>query len=97
MSRMCALCNVLMSSHWAEQGDSRRARVLRTRLLRRVLAHFGLQLDEWAGSVYVLSDRKGNSTVVQDIGTLWVSAQALAGRPLDPLDPALLESLAAVG
>jgi hypothetical protein len=93
---MCALCNVLMSSHWAEQGDSRRARVLRTRFLRRLLAHFGLQLDEWAGSVYVLSDRKGNTAVVQDIGTLWITAQALAGRPLDPLDPALLESLAPV-
>lgn len=94
---MCGLCNVLMSSHWAEQGESRRARVLRTRFLQRVLAHFGLELDEWAGSVYVLSDRKGNTSVVQDIGTLWISAQALARRPLDPLDPALLESLAAGG
>jgi hypothetical protein len=94
---MCALCNVLLSNHWAEQGDSRRARVLRTGFLRRVLAPFGLSLDEWAGSVYVLSDRKGNSSVVQDIGSLWVSAQALAGRPLDPLDPTLLEALAPVG
>jgi hypothetical protein len=93
---MCALCNVLMSSHWAEQGESRRARILRTRFLRRLLGHFGLQLDEWAGSVYVLSDRKGNTSVVQDIGTLWITAEALAGRPLDPLDPALLESLAPV-
>jgi hypothetical protein len=94
---MCALCNVLMSSHWAEQGDSRRARVLRTRFLQRLLAHFGLSLDEWAGSVYVLSNRKGNTSIVHDIGTLWISAQALVGRPLDPLDPDLLESLAPVG
>ena len=92
---MCALCNVLGSSHWAEQGESRRIRALRTRLLKRVLAHFGLQLDEWAGSVYVVSNRKGGSAVVSDIGTLWISAQALAGRPLDPLDPALLGALAA--
>jgi hypothetical protein len=94
---MCALCNVLMSSHWAEKGDSRRERILRTRFLQRLVAHFGLELVEWAGSVYVLSDRKGNSSVVQDIGTLWVTAQALAGRPLDPLEPALLEWLSPVG
>jgi hypothetical protein len=91
---MCALCNVLVSTHWAEAGESRRARVLRTQLLRRLLAHFGLSLDEWAGSVYVLSDRKGSTELVRDIGSLWSSAQKLAGRPLDPLDPALLESLA---
>jgi hypothetical protein len=86
-----------MSSHWAEQGESRRARTLRTQFLRRLLRHFGLTLDEWAGSVYVVSDRKGNTSVVQDIGALWSTAQTLLGRPLDPLDPALLESLAPRG
>jgi hypothetical protein len=93
---MCALCNVLLSTHWAEQGESRRDRVLRTRFLQRLLAHFGLSLSEWAGSVYLLSDRKGSTAVVQDIGALWSTAQRLAGRPLDPLDPDLLASLAAV-
>jgi hypothetical protein len=93
---MCALCNVLVSTHWAEQGESRRARVLRTRFLQRLLDHFGLSLGEWAGSVYILSDRKGSTAVVQDIGTLWSTAERLARRPLDPLDPALLESLAPV-
>jgi hypothetical protein len=96
-NEMCALCNVLVSSHWAEQGDSRRARTLRTRFLRRVIGHFGLSLDEWAGAVYVLSDRKGNTAVVDDIGSLWVTAQALARRPLDPLDPTLLEALSTSG
>jgi hypothetical protein len=91
---MCALCNVLVSGHWAEQGESRRARMLRTRFLRRLVAHFGLSLDEWAGTMYVLSDRKGRTAVVRDIGSLWLSAETLAGRPLDPLDPGLLEALA---
>lgn len=94
---MCALCNVLTSTHWAEQGESRRARVLRTRFLERLLDHFGLSLSEWAGSVYILSDRKGSTAVVQDIGALWSTAERLARRPLDPLDPALLDSLASVG
>jgi hypothetical protein len=92
---MCGLCGVLMSEHWAEEGAGRRARGFRVALLNRVLDHYGLSLSDWAGSVYTLSDRKGRSAVVDDIGMLWVEAERLAGRPLDPLDPHLLESLAA--
>jgi hypothetical protein len=63
------------------------------RLLNRVLAHFGLELGDWSGRVYVLSDRKGRSAVVDDLGGLWVAAEQIAGRPLDPLDPALVSAL----
>ena len=91
---MCGLCGVLLSDHWAEEGSGRRARVFRVRLLNRVLSHYGLELSDWAGSVYTLRDRKGSSAVVTDLGSLWSEAEKLAGRPLDPLDPDLLESLA---
>lgn len=91
---MCALCGVLLSDHWAEQGGGRRRRIERVRLVNRVLAHFGLRLDDWAGRTYVLRDRKGRSVVVPDLSSLWQAAAVLAGRPLDPLDPRLLESLA---
>ncbi len=90
---MCALCGVLMSDHWAEQGAGRRQRAIRVKLVNRVLAHYGLRLDDWAGRVYVLRDRKGRSTVVRDLAALWTSAALLAGRPLDPLDPELIEAL----
>ena len=91
---MCSLCGVLLSDHWAEEGSGRRARVFRVRLHNRVLSHYGLELSDWAGSVYTLRDRKGSSAVVTDLGSLWSEAEKLAGRPLDPLDPDLLESLA---
>ena len=91
---MCGLCGVLLKEHWAEDGGSRRARGFRVVVLNRVLDHYGLSLSDWAGSVYTLRDRKGGSAVVTDIGRLWSEAEKLAGRPLDPLDPALLESLA---
>ena len=58
-----------------------------------MLAHFGLRLDDWGGRVYVLRDAKGRSAVVDDLGAIWVEAEKLAGRPLDPLEPALLASL----
>jgi hypothetical protein len=89
---MCTLCGVLMKSHWAEDGG-RRQRLLRERLLQRVVAHFGLGLSDWGGRVYVVHDRKGRSVVVDDVGSLWAAAEALAGRKLDPLDPGLVEAL----
>jgi hypothetical protein len=90
---MCPLCGVLLTSHWAERDSGRRERVLRVRLLNRVLAHFGLELGDWSGRVYLLRDRKGKTAVVNDLSGLWAAAEQLAGRPLDPLDPALLAAL----
>jgi hypothetical protein len=89
---MCGLCGVLLKEHWAEEGG-RRSRVFRVALLNRVLGHYGLELGDWGGRVYVLRDRKGRSAVVEEIGTLWVEAERLAGRKLDPLDPDLVASL----
>jgi hypothetical protein len=90
---MCALCGVLLTSHWAERESGRRERVFRVRLLNRVLSQFGLELGDWGGRVYVLRDRKGKTAVVDDLGGLWTAAEALAGSPLDPLDPALVAAL----
>jgi hypothetical protein len=58
-----------------------------------VLEVYGLRLDDWSGRVWVLSDRKGRATVVDNLGTVWVEAEKLAGRPLDPLDPDLVAAL----
>jgi hypothetical protein len=90
---MCALCGVLLDDHWAERDGGRRGRALRVGLVNRVLGHFGLRLDDWAGRVYVLRDRKGRSVVVDNLGVLWTEAATLAGRPLDPLDADLVRSL----
>jgi len=90
---MCALCGVLLNDHWAEQEGGRRGRTFRVGLVNRVLDHFGLELDDWAGRVYVLRDRKGSAAVVDNIGVLWAQAAVLAGRPLDPLDPELVRAL----
>ena len=90
---MCALCGVLLDDHWAEQEGGRRGRTFRVGLVNRVLGHYGLTLDDWAGRVYVLRDRKGRSAIVDNLGVLWAQAAVLAGRPLDPLDPELVRSL----
>ena len=89
---MCSLCGVLLSDHWAEADGGARARIFRVGLLNRVLGHFGLSLGAW-GRVYVLRDRTGRTAVVDDLGAVWREAERLLGRPLDPLDPALLAAL----
>jgi hypothetical protein len=94
---VCPLCGALLSEHWADRGDARRARVLRTRMLAGVLAGFGLTLTAWGTGGYVLADRKGRAEVVHDLSTLWLEAERLAGRPLDPLDPAVVAALRARG
>ena len=90
---MCVLCGVLLNDHWAEQEGGRRERVFRVRLINRVLAFYGLRLDDWSGRVWTLRDAKGNAAVVADLGSLWGEAERLAGRPLDPLDPELAAAL----
>ena len=91
---MCTLCGVLLSDHWAEHGGAR-GRAFRVRLVNRVLAHYGLALDDWSSAVYTLRDRKGSAVVVSDLGSLWMEAEKLARRRLDPLDPELVAGLAA--
>jgi len=75
------------------QRDRRRDRAHRVALLNGVLPHYGLKVEDWSGSKYLLRDRKGRSELVQDLGALWPAAQRLSGRVPDPLDAALLESL----
>jgi hypothetical protein len=58
-----------------------------------VLDVYGLRLDDWSGRVWVLRDRKGRTVVVDNLGAVWVEAEKLAGRPLDPLDPDLVAAL----
>lgn len=108
---MCVLCGQLFSEiHWSErlldakavsQGaqetERRQSRHAHTRLIAKVLAHYGLEVsDDWSALNYVVGDRKGRREVVANLAELWRAAARMAGRPLDPLDPALLDWLRAM-
>jgi hypothetical protein len=66
-------------------------------LANEVLRHYGLKLEDWSGSKYLLRDSVGRSELVEDLGSLWPVAARLAGRTPSPLDPALQESMASAG
>ena len=83
----------MAKEHWAQAGEGARGRAFRAAALGPVLDHFGLSVSAWQGGSYVLRDGKGGTAVVSDLGALWIEAERLVGRPLDPLDPTLLAAL----
>jgi len=108
---MCGLCGILGDgTHWADglarPGEEtasaipavrRRARRRRVELGNAVLRPYGLSIADWQGSGFVLRSRTGAARMVDTLADLWPAAERLAGRPIDPLDPVLLDALDAAG
>lgn len=103
---MCAVCYEFASEeHWTDSLGSAPgttvalppgARHRRTALIAAVLRPYGLTVsDPGLGRHVVVGDLKGSSEVAAGLGEVWVVSQRLAGRPVDVLDDALLERLAA--
>lgn len=104
---MCSLCGILGGrGHWADSATSpdafaaraerhtwQRERQARTRLINRVLTHYGLSLQDWQGSAYVLKSRTGRSAIVNNLSEVWPEAERLARKDCDPLDEGLIAEL----
>ena len=88
-----ARASVPMENPGEYHRSRRRDRFHRVSVANEVLRHYGLRVQDWSGSKYLLRDLKGRSELVQDLGSLWPAASRLAGRSLDPLDPALHAAL----
>jgi hypothetical protein len=103
---MCSLCGVLgAEDHWSEAAArpaafaGRAERLTRTRerreragLASRMLRPLGLTLVEWQGQ-YLLRSPTGRTEIVPHLAGMGAAIERLAGRPCDPLDPALLAAL----
>jgi hypothetical protein len=64
-----------------------------TRLANQILKLYGLKVEDWHGSKYLLTNRTGSSEIIHDLGGLWPTAEKMLGRKLDPLNPLLLNKL----
>ncbi len=84
--------NALISAN-ENARERKRARLKRVGLLNRILAFYGLKIDDWQGTKFVLCDKKGQSVIVNDLGDLWDKAQNLAKKEMDALDSNLLAFL----
>ncbi len=84
--------NALISAN-ENARERKRARLKRVRLLNQILAFYGLKINDWQGTKFVLHDKKGQSVMVNDLGDLWDKAQNLAKKKMDVLDSHLLAFL----
>ncbi len=84
--------NVLISAN-ENARERKRARLKRVGLLNQILAFYGLKINDWQGTKFVLCDKKGQSVIVNDLGDLWGKAQNLAKKEMDALDSHLLAFL----
>ncbi|MFP6318137.1 hypothetical protein ACLGEQ_02480 [Helicobacter pylori] len=73
--------------------ERKRVRLKRVGLLNQILAFYGLKINDWQGTKFVLCDKKGQSVIVNDLGDLWGKAQNLAKKEMDALDSNLLAFL----
>lgn len=95
---MCGLCGLLGEDmHWSDPlGDGpprRRERLRRVAAINRVLAPFRLSVSDFQGSAYLLQGATGRQELASGLEQLWSQAQAMLGRPLDPLDVRVLAHL----
>ncbi len=104
---MCSLCGILgTDDHWTSavgrdgvytRNDSRVARrreaARRLRVANTILAARRMTIEDFHGTSFVLRTATGQSRVFEGLGHLWPEAEALSGKPFDPLDPVLLDHL----
>ena len=102
---MCSLCGLLGEDHWTDMSANpeafggkpartrRHERLYRVKMINEIISFFGLRLDDWQGQHFMLSSRTGKTEIVDDLMAVWPAAEAIIGRPLDPMDPKLLAHL----
>jgi hypothetical protein len=68
-----------------------RARFRRAQVLNAVLRPYGLTAHD-GGLIpgIQIATLSGSQTIADDLAGVWVVAERLAGRPVDPLDPRFL-------
>jgi hypothetical protein len=105
---MCGLCGVFGGKgHWTDSASAAEAfagrkepqtrlreRQTRTRVVNAVLKQHGVIVKDWSGNTYLLTGRTGRTAIVDTVGEIWPAVERISGRACDPLDEALLFTLA---
>jgi hypothetical protein len=99
----------VLQEHWTDKGSDaqgstmtvggdsgrnrQRERLLRAKMANQILTYYGLKMEDWNGSKYILRDVKGSSEIVHDIGSLWPAVEKITRKAADPLDPSLIHRM----
>jgi hypothetical protein len=95
---MCSACGYPAApGHWTEAGaasigDRLRARFRRAQILQRVLQPYGMKAHD-GGLVpgIQLSTQTGEQTIVRDLTEVWLEAERMSGKTIDPLAPCFVD------
>lgn len=104
---MCALCGILgCDDHWThavprdgvytrntDRLERRAEAARRARVANAALSHLHLSFGDWQARSYVLRSPTGKTVLFDAIGHLWIEAEAMSGKVLDPLDPGWLDRI----
>jgi len=96
---MCGLCGLLNDApQWSDplrhsSLPPRQLRLQQLKVLNRALAPLRLKLSDVHGSSWLLASPTGQQAVITRLDQLWVEAERLLKRPIDPLDDNYLDAL----
>jgi hypothetical protein len=62
-------------------------------LINAILAHYRLQVADWGGNSYVMTNAAGHTANMYSLGGIWADADRLSASGCDPLDQALIDRL----
>ena len=100
---MCEVCAIFgAGEHWSDFGRMRDERFpfddiqhyraerrRRIALLNKLLERHGVTCEDWDGEALAVVDGIGRSKLAPTLNDVWPAVEALSGRRVDPLDPAL--------
>ncbi|MCX2682549.1 hypothetical protein OQH60_01485 [Campylobacter sp. MIT 21-1685] len=72
------------------QKQRMRKRLERVKFLENILEFYGLKFQEWQGSKYILSNKKGRVVIVDNLGDLWHKIEEFEKIVPDVFDENLL-------
>ncbi len=94
---MCANCGFPSApGHWSDAGsesssDRIQARFRRVRIIRALLRPIGLTAhDDLATPGVTISTLTGTQQIAENLSAVWIAAETLSGRRIDPLDAAFI-------
>lgn len=103
---MCGLCGLWGDvAHWSAASSRAvsggvhtglnplRERALQVQSLNRVAGLVGAEVQDWAGSSWVVRSPSGATDIVGALPLVWKALERLGCRPVDPLAAAVIERL----
>lgn len=100
---MCGMCGLWggREDHWSDvsklpggrpsEHSVTRSRQAQATLLTR-FTRPGAVVRDWGSTAWLVEGRSGGTEIVASLGEVWAAVARLTGKPLDPLDLALIQS-----